>query len=295
MPKAHGPDKLRQLRDLADSREDQIDLALRLVRTEARQDVLEAVLEVLGSAERDPRLRPALLAAYAQCEEPDSRRDAGCHRRVALLHALRPVAQREDAALLERASTNYEFVPPGPVEVAAGLRATALVVLNEVDDRLAGFHAARLLIDKRTSELSGEPAVTAVQVLASQEQWLPLYTYVCQAGAPLHEITAECLRYLVGVPLSVLQPLVDRYIQSPHEIEVLGLFELLLSHPERRVFQPMVLEFMRDTKLFDLYRWFVTAALSSRDPELIAAVTASVDEEKDPRKVAILREALTLR
>jgi hypothetical protein len=292
MAKASRPDKLRRLQDLADQPAAQFDYALALAPTETRLDLLDAVIEVLGRAPHDPRVRPVLLEAYQDCLD---RHDAGCARRVALLRALRPAARREDAALLARAAATYEFLPPGPSEVAAGLRSTALVILNEVDETLAGFHAARLLTDERTSKLSGEPAITAVQVLASQGQTLSLYGYATRTDAvALPEVMAECLRYLTAVPLSVLRPLVDRYVKSPDEIVLLGLFELLLAHAERAAFHTLIVEYMRETMLFDLYRWLLTAALTSHDEALIAAVTKLGTEEKHPRKREIIKEAMEL-
>jgi len=122
-------------------------------------------------------------------------------------------------------------------ELADGIAAIdGAVVLNDVDEQLAAYHAVRLLTDEHTSPLSGEPAITAAQTLAMQGQYLPLYGYAVRTDATSPEIVAECLRSLKGVPLSVLRPLVDRYIASPHEIIVLGLFELLLEHPEKRGF-----------------------------------------------------------
>jgi hypothetical protein len=283
---------MRRLQELADQPAAQFDYALALTPTEARLDLLDAVLEVLARAPHDPRVRPVLLGAYADCQD---RHDAGCHRRVALLRALRPAARREDAALLAAAAATYEFLPPGPTEVAAGLRSTALVILNEVDETLAGFHAARLLTDERTSRLSGEPAITAAQVLASQGQTLPLYGYATRTDTvALPEVMAECLRYLTAVPVSVLWPLVSRYVKSQDEIVLLGLFELLLAHAERAVFHSLILDFMRDTMFFDLYRWLATAALTSHDEALIAAVTALAAEERHPRKREIVKEALEL-
>jgi hypothetical protein len=293
--KSSKPDRLQRLKELADSPEAQFNYALELVTTESRQDFLEAVLEVLSTASRDSRVRPALLAAYANCENVPSRSDAGCYRRIALLRALRPLARREDAPMLERAASTYEFLPPTRSEMAAGLRSTALVVLNEIDEQLAAYHAVRLLTDEHTSELSGEPALTAAQTLASQGQLLPLYGYAMRTDPTMPEVVGECLRNLAGVPVSILRPLIARYITSPHEIVLLGLFELLLEHPERESFQPLIIEFMQETKLMDLYRWLVNAALTSRNPTLIAAVTALEPAEADSRKLGILREALALR
>ena len=295
MPKAAKVDKLQRLKDLTATPDAQLDYALSLLASESRQDIVEEALTVLASAPGDARARAALLDTYARFESASGRGDQGCYGRMALLRALRPLARREDAALLAHAASTYEFLPPGRSEVAAGLRSTALVVLNDVDEQLAAYHAVRLLTDEHTSPLSGEPAITAAQTLAMQGQYLPLYGYAVRTDATSPEIVAECLRSLKGVPLSVLRPLVDRYIASPHEIIVLGLFELLLEHPERQSFLPLIVEFLRETKLIDLYRWLVTTALTSREPKLIAAIKALEREENDPRKLGILHDAFALR
>jgi hypothetical protein len=296
VPRATKVDKLQRLKDLAGQPEARLEYALMLVAGETRQDIVEEALTVLASAAaEDTRVRAAILAAYGRFESATGRGDQGCYGRMALLRALRPLARRDDSALLARATSTYEFLPPGRSEVAAGLRSVALVVLSDVDEQLAAYHAVRLLTDQHTSTLSGEPALTAAQTLAAQGQFLPLYGYAVRTDATMPEIVAECLRNLRGVPLSVLQPLIDRYGDSPHEIVTLGLFELLLEHPERRVFFPRIVEFLRETKSIDLYRWLVNAVLTSREQDLIAAIKSLQREENDQRKLAILHDAFALR
>lgn len=292
-------DKLQRLRDLASQPEAQIDYALTLIAGESRQDIVEEALTVLATVPGDPRLHDALVAAYERFESGPGRGDQGCYGRAAILRALRPVARRDDSTLLAHAASTYEFLPPfSPAnrsDVAAGLRSTALVVLNDVDEQLAAYHAVRLLDDQYTSTLSGEPALTAAQTLAVQGQYLPLYAYAARAEGTMPEIVAECLRNLRGVPLSVLRPLVDRYGDSPHDIIVLGVFEVLLEHPERRVFFPRIVAFLRETMRIDLYRWLVNAVLTSREQDLIAVIKSLEHEEHDRRKLAILHDALALR
>ncbi len=296
MPRPARVDKLQRLKELAAQPEAGIDYALTLIASESRQDILEEALAVLATAPDDTRVRAAILAAYERFESAAGRGDQGCYGRVALLKALRPLARRDDGALLARAASTYEFLPPGRSEVATALRSVALVVLNDVDEQIAAYHASRLLTDQHTSSLSGEPAVTAAQTLAAQGQYLILYAYAVRTdGAVMPEIVAECLRNLRGVPLSVLWPLVDRYGESPHEIIVLGLFEVLLEHPERRAFVPHIVQFLRETMRMDLYRWLVNTALTSREQNLIAAIKSLEREERDPRKLAILHDALALR
>jgi hypothetical protein len=294
MSRASSPSTSHQPLDLAASPDAQHALALELVERERDLGVLRAALEVLA---RDPQYRDrrVLLRRYAACEADPSKHDPGCFVRVALLGALRPLAAPEDAGLLARACATVEFLPPGPTEVAAGLRAAALGVLNEVDDALAGYHAVRLLHDPYLFRVSGEPGVTAAQVLASQAQHLPLYAYVVPEHAPARQpdVTAECLRGLLSLPAPLVRELADRYLASEDEIVLLGLFDLLLGHPASDDFLDLVFDFLRATRLLGIYRYVVTTLVAAR--RAVGRVEALLAGERDAEKAAILREALALR
>jgi len=289
--------KLERLRGLADRPGEQVDYALDLVETEDNLDVVQAALNALTDTP-DARVRRALLDRFTRDADGGGGGDSGCYRRVALLQALRYRAQRDDAAVLERGVTTYEFTPPftGPTrgEVAAGLRSVALVTLNEVDESLAGYHAARLLIDRYTSPMSGEPAVTAAQVLAAQGHALPLYGYALREEPGVSEIVGECLRNLTPLPPSLLPALVERYRDSTDEIVLLGLFDLLLAHPAHARYDDVVLDFLRATRLYNIYRYLVSAIVASRREDLAARLQAMA-HEPDRLKAEILRDALTLR
>jgi len=289
--------KLERLRGLADRPGEQVDYALELVETEDNLDVVQAALDALADTP-DARVRRALLDRFTR-DADGGGGDSGCYRRVALLQALRYRAQRDDAAVLERGVTTYEFTPPftGPTrgEVAAGLRSVALVTLNEVDETLAGYHAARLLVDRYTSPMSGEPAVTAAQVLAAQGHALPLYGYVLREESGISEVVGECLRNLTPLPSSLLPALVARYRDSTDEIVLLGLFDLLLAHPDRARYDDLVLDFLRATRLYNIYRYLVSAIVASRREDLAARLQAMEAVEPDRLKAEILRDALALR
>jgi hypothetical protein len=285
--------KLARLQILADAPEEEHAYACALLESEGHSAVLQAALAVL-EAYPDPALRPLLLQAYARLDDGGVS-DPGCDARAAILRLLRHMVRGEDRPLLERGASTYEFLPPGPSEVAGGLRAAALVALSEVDERLAGYHAVRLLVDPRTSPMSGQPAVTAVQVLAAQGAALPLYAYLLVEEPPNAEVCAECLRSLTGIPESALAGLVARYRTSEDEIVLLGLFDLLLAHEARRAYKDFILEFLRETRLYNIYRYLVSAIIAGRNADLIAGIETLAAHERDPRKAEILREALALR
>ena len=292
--------KLERLRGLADQPAEQVDYALDLVETEDNLDVLQAALDALADTP-DARVRRTLLDRFIRDADGAGGGDSGCYRRVALLQALRYRAQRNDAAILERGVTTYEFKPPfypdDPTrgDVAAGLRSVALVTLNEVDETLAGYHAARLLIDTYTSSMSGEPAVTAARVLAAQGHTLPLYSYVLREESGISEVVGECLRNLTPLPSSLLPTLVTRYRDSTDEIVLLGLFDLLLAHPDHARYDDLVLDFLRATRLYNIYRYLASAIVASRREELVARLQALAAHEPDRTKAEILRDALALR
>jgi len=292
--------KLERLRGLAGQPQEQVDYALELVGTDDNLDVVQAALDALADTP-DARVRRALLDRFTRDADGAGGGDSGCYRRVALLQALRYRAQRDDAAILERGVTTYEFKPPflpdDPTrgDVAAGLRSVALVTLNEVDEILAGYHAARLLVDKYTSPMSGEPAVTAAQVLAAQGHVLPLYGYVLREEPGVSDVVGECLRNLAPLPASLLPALVARYRDSTDEIVLLGLFDLLLAHPDRARYDDLVLDFLRATRLYNIYRYLVSAIVASRREDLAARLQAMEAVEPDRLKAEILRDALALR
>jgi hypothetical protein len=284
--------KVAHLQSLAG--EAQVASAERLLATSKDLEVLQAALDVL-TAHADPRSRRVILDTFVQCEGGGPRRDAGCHLRAALVRALRPVVQWQDRDLLERAASTYEFLPPGRSEVAAGLRAAALVTLNEIDPALAGFHAVRLLTDTYTSSMSGEPAVTAARVLAAQGESLPLYAYVLGHEARVSEVLGECLRSLTALPRSLLAPLVDRFLDSRDEIVLLGVFELLIAREADTSFDDTILDFLAGTRLYNIYRYLVTTIVASRRDDLRRSLEARAAGEADRTKADILAQALAVR
>jgi hypothetical protein len=287
---ARAASRLSDLRQLGDRPGEQASYAAQLLTTERNTDLQLAALRILTDRP-DPAWRPALLQCYGQLQANAARRDQGGTVRAAILRALTPVARLEDTPLLEQAATTYEFLFG---EAAGPLRAAALLALDEVEPRLAGFHAVRLLTDQHTSIMSGEPAVTAAKVLAARGQALPLYAYVVQSDPPLGDVAAECLRGLSSLPASLLPGLIARYRESTDELLLLGVFDLLLAHEARVIYHPFMLEFLSETRLFTLYRSLIATLVVTRDEDLIAALTSMAETETDPRKLDVLREALAL-
>lgn len=268
-----------------------LDVGLALLRDAKNPEALALALDALPST-GDARLRPAFVDKYADYAAHSGRADPGGFQRTLLLKAWRAWATLEDIAVLESALWTFEFLHPGPSEVAGNLRGAALVTLNDLDQRLAAFHAVRLLGDQHTST-SGEPAVTAARVLAQQQQALPLYEQALEARGH-SEVLAECLRGLPQLPLSLVLRIVEDYRETRDEIVLLGLFDMLLAHPQRTSLTGFVRDFLDATTLIDVYRVVVTSIVALRDEAFIALLRQEAQSQRAPVKAAILADALRL-
>lgn len=286
---------LAQLSRLADDPLAQARFAAELLATERRPQLLGPALAVLEELPI-PEARPALLQLYAKLDADGVRLDAGGGFRATALRALRPWATTTELPLLERAVTTYEFLPPGRSEVAAQIRAGGLVALADLDPTLAGFHAARLLVDHLyTSELSGEPARTAAGVLAAQSQTLPLYLYLSTPhDKQRDDVTGECLRHLAEAPELIVRELCGRFGPEARELAQIGLIDLLLARAQDTFAHEELTARLRKPGPLAVLRYLAVAMVASRRRPLIDAVVAAAAAERDPNRRAALDEAIAL-
>lgn len=259
------------------------------MHTSRHLDVVRTAIGVVGES-HDMASRDALVAKYDWCEAKPGQHDSGGYIREAIVKALRPIVQPGDLPLLQRALTTYQM--DGAYEVCAGLRAAALIAANEVDPGFAALFAARFLTDPRTS-FSGEPATTAIRVLAAQQNLAPIFGLVSW-GVANGETIGEGLRHLVDLPASLLPLLIERYRESEDEQVVLGLFDLLLGHPTRDGWAGEILAFFRSTTLMELYGVIAIQVVASRSAVLIGALRDLRETEFDPLRQGMLDQALEL-
>ncbi len=286
------PAAVERLRALADRPDEQVRVALDLLAKEHGIQVVTAALAVVLAAPPRPAARPVLLQVYAYYDADGVKRDPGCALRVQVLQALEPLVQGDDADLAERAVTTYEFLPPTRAESAGELRAAGLLLLAGLDPERARYHAVRLLVDPHTARMSGRPAVAAVRLLADQGQSLPLYQVVVDARGGVSEVIAACLQNLGDVPASLLAGLVAQYGESPDDLLLAGLFDLLVAHPGGVAHADFIETFLRTSYRIAVYRYLVATILAARPPALLAILLAVARAEQDRRKAAILVAAL---
>jgi hypothetical protein len=285
---------VEQLRALAGDSPGQAAYAVTLLGGQHGKDVMQAALGVLAEYP-DPRAREPILQLFARYAADKGVRDPGAYFRRALLGALRPLAVRTDAELLAHAAATYEFWPPDFAEDAVLLRAAAIVVLAEVDEDLARFHAARLLVDPYVMPMSGEPNVSAARVLGTLGEQTVLWSYIFRdPGQTLPEVTAECLRQLTVLPESLLPALIARYREKPPAAVLLGLVDLLIQHqtgPHGREFLQQQLQGTRDA---DVYRYIVMSMVAAGKAPLLDDLVSLAQATQDKRKLMVLAEAFEL-
>ena len=287
-PKAERLERLRNAPDPAAKAA----TAVELLEPRYGLEVVRAALQALV-AYRHPPARPALRRLYSYFAEKGVARDPGAFVRSQILRALRPLALPEDIPLLLAALNTYEYPPPSFKEEAALLRAGALVILAELDDRLTRIEATRLLADGRTDPMSGEPALAAVEVLVTLGETLPLFFYALQPlERMLPEVAGECLRRLTGLPAAVLPAVLDHYAECKQPVLLLGVVDLLIQHNEG----PQGLEFLarllRAPPDLDLYRYLIAALLATGRAELRALLAEGVRLEQNPARIAVILELL---
>jgi hypothetical protein len=313
-------DKLAELRAQPDAKS-QVELAGRLLDPKQRRDTLMAALKAMEK-EPVPAARRAIVQLYEHYAANGPKRDPGAYMRRAAVDALRPIAGAEEVPLLVRAVQTFERLPPGFREEAGLLRAGAIIVLSEIDGVLAGFHAARLLLDPNIEPMSGEPAVTSARVLANLSAWLPLDMIASHGGdegalvppsqpgtrshsvtrrtdSPVPEIAppevvAECLRSLTTLPEELVPGLVRRHGDSPHVIVRVGLFDLLIGHRAGPLEVGYLETSLADLDDADAYRYLVMALLTSRNDQLVELVRGAARLETRRERAGILREAAGL-
>lgn len=142
--------------------------------------------------------------------------------------------------------------------------------------------------------MSGEPALTAAKILAAQNLSLSLYEYLVSSSDKIPEIVAACLRGLDELPETLLAKLVGVYRVNTSEVILLGLFDLLLTHPKGNEFSEVFSDFLATTDSFDLYRYVALALITGGKASLLSGFLGRVKSERDPLKREIILELLPL-
>jgi hypothetical protein len=305
---------LQRLRSLANQPSEQTSYALEVLERECgKQITLEALAVITNSPVAEAR--PILLRLYDSYDEAGVKRDAGGDLRIAILGALLPIADPQDQVLAERVVATYEFLPPQREECASSLRTAGLVLLSNIDPVLASYHCTRLLVDSYTSKMSGEPAVSAIRLLTGQVSHLPyqghllpLYSYIFDQHKCHPEVEAECLRQLAKAPASIVESVLSHYTalisigtgipvprhETKDDVALLGLFDLLLTYPNRSTCLSFLEQFLRETQRYEVYYYLLTMIIANHSLPVWKVLLEVAQDERRPEKIEFLLSALTL-
>ena len=95
-------------------------------------------------------------------------------------------------------------------------------------------------------------------------------------------------------PRTALEPRFESALRAAFGDE-LAKSDPVLRRSDRADFQPVLLDFLRATTLYNSYRYLISAIVASREEAFIADLAALHVGERDRGKRAMLEEALALR
>ena len=258
----------------AQTPESKRDIALRLLaRTKSRQ-LLDDCLRALQSASVLPLLdethRPILRRKCLDFFDNPQRDKAGLLRE-SLTRLLVHIAHPDDADIFQ---LGVETVHLQPVhDVAQNLRAAALAGLAPLDMPLALLHATRLLGDTHTSVFNCEPAMTALDVLASADQRLPIYAFLLRDGENMArtgrgELVGKALESLgEDFPARLYAQLMTQYSDLDEATASMGIINCVIDGRLDALYDKLE-TLILGTRHADLRRYGLVMMAAARDDKL---------------------------
>lgn len=281
----------QELKELEGAPDELAAFASAILDVNHNQQELEAALQALADNPY-PRARPRLIELFEEYASNGEILDPGGGIRAWIIRALQAIAKPVDASLFETAALTYEILPPGFEEEAGALRIAGVAALAQVDDELAAFHASRILVERYTEPMSGEPAVTAARILASLNQFEALYQYLFhEPHKTLPEVVSECLHLLTSIATSLVPGLIDRFSDSENDLILAGLFDLLVIHKSGLQGEDFLISFLKESRRYDAYRYLIALIAAERRQDFLPAILPVLGFERDKEKVFILLEA----
>ncbi len=265
-------DQLKQASDPADQRDRALDL---LAATRSREYVDAALRVLLRDEVRDLLTRDhrAVLREKALYYFDNEDKDSGGLIREQITRLLMVINHPDDLGIYARGVATYHRQPV--TDSAQNLRAAALVAMVGVDQTLAAVHATRLLGELDTSVLSGEPSVTAIKVLASGGNLLPVYMFVMRQGVPFiecgnGEMVASALAALAdeAFPRRAFAAIAREHAALDVPVISGGLAEAIIAHQIDDLY-PLLEQMLTTTRHADLVRYVAIEMAAARDKALI--------------------------
>lgn len=247
-------------------------VALELLAATIARSHVESALAALKRASLDDRARPVLRDRFNFYFD-NKEKDRGATLREALVKLLVAIAHPDDLDIYMRALTVYEGIPPTPrIDVAQKLRAAALVGVGDIDSDLAQLYAVKLLAEVAdTSDFSGEPALTALNLLVRYERWQPIFQYLLLVDGYKPEYADVVSRALesfpVDFPPALYTAAATRFIERDQPVEQTGIVGYVVEQ-RRADLYPLLEQIVASTHNGDLHRYAVIQMAAARVPAL---------------------------
>ena len=247
-------------------------LALELLSSTIARSQVDLALDVLKRAELGDAARPVLrerLNFYFDHHD----KDRGATIREALVRLLVSISHPDDLDLYLRALSVYEGIPPTPrIDAAQKLRVAALIGVVEIDPTLAELYAVKLLGEvSDTSDFSGEPAQTALNLLVRYERWPVILQYLLLVDDYKPEYADVVSRALESLPADFPAALyaaaARRFIERDQPVEQTGIVGYVVEHRRAELY-PLLEQIVSKTRFGDLHRYTVIQMAAARDPAL---------------------------
>jgi len=259
---------------IADTPMDKCDLALDLLaQTNSRQYLDECLRLLLSDAvivfledKHRSILREKCLYYYE-----DGKRDKAGMLREKLTRLLLHIGHPDDSDIYQLGVETYYLQPID--DVAQNLRAVALAGLATVDLSLACIYATKFLGEEYTSVFNCEPAMTAVEVLSTANNRLPIYQFLLHQGELMAktkrgELTAKAFESLgANFPLQFYRPLIETYQALDMPTASIGIINTIIENRFGALYDTLE-DMILSTKDDDLRRYGLVMMSASRDDDL---------------------------
>ncbi len=245
-------------------------LALALLDMTLSRQMVDEALYALERVALTEEARPILRAKALYYFEHDDK-DSGALIREKIIHLLTEIGHPDDVDLYWRGVHVYELKPV--IDVAQTCRAAGLVGLAGVDRALCCVHATRLLGEDNTSQLSSEPSLTAVSVLARFDERLPIYHVLLRQGEAFTregkvEAVARAFESLgTDFPPAAYTDLAAPFIALDVPGVSAGIINYIIENRAGALF-PLLQRILDDTRDDDLHYYGLVSLAASRDDNL---------------------------
>ncbi len=252
----------------------QRDTALELLSVTNKRQYIDRLLTVLSrdevKATLDDSQRQVLREKALYYFEHFNKDKAGLIREQ-LVRLLAQIGNPNDEDVYLLAVNTY-FAQP-VTDVTQNCRAAGLIGLVTTSDTLAGLYATKLLGEADTSDLNGEPSLTALSVLSTRGYILPIYQFLLRQGEAFilsrkAEVVGKALELLdKDFPDTLYRALAEQFIPLDVPIVSAGLVNYITQYRRESLYD-LLDRMLNETRDVDFHKYILIILATARDDQL---------------------------